>query len=112
MARAKSTKFRFKLLLKNEEKMSKYIYIIVFTILLSNKICFSQELTQSEKQEIITELDSADFWIRSGALEQIKEYKIVEATPKLLEKIWSETSSQLSFSYLDALYIVDYPNFV
>jgi len=91
--------------------MRKYIFIILTLVCVLGNKSYAQELTSAEKEKIIAELDSTDFWVRSGALEKIKQYNITEAIPKLLENIWKEGSSGLSDIYLDCLFKLKYRDF-
>ncbi len=89
----------------------KYIFMILTVILFFENTNFAQEITESEKEQIISELDSTNFWVRRGALEKIKEYNITEAIPKLLENIWKENLPSMKYSYLETLFKLKYSTF-
>ena len=70
--------------------------------MLSGATAFSQTIPPEERQRLIANLDSADFGMRSRAVDSIARFGITEALPALEQKIWRE-STVLKFSYLDAL---------
>ncbi len=64
----------------------KFYYITILIILSLISFCEAQELTMSEKEEIISYLDSTNF---EGAINSILNYKIIEAKEKIEQVFWN-----------------------
>ncbi len=68
--------------------MKNILFLIVLALFsLANNVT-SQNISEEEKQRILSDLDSADYMIRWGALEEIIFYDIEDAVPKLEDIIW------------------------
>jgi hypothetical protein len=64
--------------------------------------CYSQALTQEEKKDIITSLDSSSYVVRWSAINTIKDSLIIEALPKVEQLIWRQEHN-LQLNFLEAL---------
>ena len=72
-------------------------------------LLYGQGLTQEEKAKIISDLDSASFFLRYDAIHKIDRFNIVEALPKLEENIWKE-NCDLRDNYLRLIDKFNSPN--
>jgi hypothetical protein len=81
--------------------MKKIFYLIVVTLLFLTDNVTSQNISEEKKQRILSDLDSADYMTRWGALEEITFFDIEEAVPKLEKIIWlQEPSLQVTILHI------------
>ena len=82
-------------------KENKLIILLIFNFALSF-LCYGQSTSQERKDSLISSLDSSSYEIRYNAIQQIIEYKVIEALPKIEQLIWKQ-EHELQFNFLEAI---------
>lgn len=80
----------------------KNIKLFFICLIISSPIVLSQEITHEQKIKLINDLDSIDHSIRLNAILDIYEYKVIEALPKLENKIFTQ-EQDVAFWYLKSI---------
>lgn len=81
-----------------------------FLIGLTVPSIYAQIPTPEERQQIVANLDSSDYELRSTSLYSILLYRITEAIPSLERNIWKEQRPRTRHRYLQALSFLGAPS--
>ena len=87
------------------------IFFLTIIIILAYNLDFkAQIISDSLKQQIISDLDSTDYFIRWSALNQISDYNLFETIPKIESIFWNQEPF-LQVQCLKNLFQFNSPNF-
>jgi hypothetical protein len=81
------------------------IKLFFICLIISSQLIISQEITQEQKAKMINDLDSISHSIRLNAILDIYRYKVIEALPKLENKIFTQ-EQDVAFWYLKSIGIL------
>ncbi len=69
-------------------KRENLLTIVIFIFFIFTRFYFAQGITETEKQQYITELSDS---VKSfKAIEMVAKYRIVEAIPTIVEQLWKK----------------------